>query len=120
MSKEIRYTLKGETGSAEQRLADCYTKGTYGKGTFIGDCLSVGFIMKETGLTDIIKMLDSDPDFQKLSPLDKRNKIAMVIAAQVIPSSATASTEARLIAAAPPNEPAAPVKKKTNLPAFGS
>jgi hypothetical protein len=78
--KEIRYTAKSEHGAAEARFIDAHAKGAYGKSTFVGDCLSVGFIMKETGFTDVIKMLDADPSFNSLSAIEKRNKLISVLA----------------------------------------
>jgi hypothetical protein len=118
-AKEIRYTVKRSDNCAEARMAKCYQDGTYGKSPFISDCLSVGFIMKETGFTDLLKMLDADPSFHALSAMAKRERVISTIAGQrpaaepVVPSQQASKQPAEI---APAEQP----KPKTALPNLGS
>lgn len=68
-----------ENETASGRLIKAYRKGIYGKTNFILDILSVGMILKELGLIDLIKMADEDPTYNALSTEGKRDYIRKLI-----------------------------------------
>jgi hypothetical protein len=117
---EIRYKTKGNTKTAEARMAEAYKSGAFGKSSFIGDCLSVGFMMKEAGFTDLLKMLDLSPSFHDLPPMAKRENIIALMSgeklpeAQGLPIEDLATTAPQAVAA--PKEIAVP---KAALPKLG-
>lgn len=141
-AKEIRYPINTNTEGAEKRFAVCYQSGERGKFPLVSECLSVGFLMKELGLTDVIKLLDSDLSFNALSVIEKRNRLIDVLSSQKIgagafsepiqtaqtPAMEPKPTEPALAAELPsvtpePKQPEAtkpPPKNKAKLPSLGN
>lgn len=79
-SPVARYQLKVGHDDAEGRFAKAYTSGDYGKSPLVTACLIGGFMLKETGLLDIVTMLDKNPKYRDLSPLEKQALLARTLA----------------------------------------
>ncbi|WP_345868320.1 hypothetical protein [Shewanella algae] len=79
-SPVARYQLKVGHDDAEGRFAKAYTSGDYGKSPLVTACLIGGFMLKETGLLDIVTMLDKNPAYRNLSPLEKQALLARTLA----------------------------------------
>ncbi|EGQ7810323.1 hypothetical protein I6Y99_004366 [Vibrio parahaemolyticus] len=116
--------------AAISRFCETYNDGS-NKAQLIRECIAVGFMMKEAGLSDFLLNLDKEPQYHSASNLKKthimKNELAAVFGLTGAPPATQIESECELVSPSrepeeftePQPEVPQPSQPKSPIPSFG-